>query len=276
MTVPYVGATKNDTEKTHFGYIFGAENYQDNGNRVPQSLKKVVINSTTIDTNAFNGCKNLMSVVVADSVTTIGKGAFANCTALADITLPFVGESKDGQNAHFGYIFGADDYTNHANTVPASLRRVTVTLDDQITQNAFNGCNYLTQVNLPATVTNIPNGAFAGCSRLTSFTVHNTVTEIGENAFNGCGNLSQIIIPTSVATIGSGAFEGCNKLLAYAQAESQPSAWAVDWIASMDKVYWYKAKAPALNEEGTAYLGNYWHYEKEKPVVWVYVPETNK
>ncbi len=278
MTVPYIGATKDGAENTHFGYIFGADNYQNNGDCVPSSLKKVTVKSTSIDAKAFSGCKSLMNVVVDKSVTTIGKSAFEGCNALADITLPFVGATKGGAtNTHFGYIFGGDSYQNNGDCVPTSLKKVTVTEDNVIEQNAFRGCNYLTKVSLPDSVTTISNGTFAECSRLTEFVIPASVSSIGENAFDGCSNLPQIVIADTVTEIGSDAFAACDKLTVYCKAESQPLTWAADWISNMDSVYWYSAKAPALNEEGTAYLGNFWSYdEKEKIVIWVYVPETNE
>lgn len=34
--------------------------------------------------------------------------------------------------------------------------------------------------------------------------------------------------------------------------------------------YYYSETAPALNEDGTAYDGNYWHYDTDgvTPVIW--------
>ena len=37
-------------------------------------------------------------------------------------------------------------------------------------------------------------------------------------------------------------------------------------------IYFYSESEPALNADGTAYDGNYWHYDTDgiTPVVWVY------
>ena len=56
-------------------------------------------------------------------------------------------------------------------------------------------------------LTRIEDGAFAGCEQLTSVTIPETVTSIGDNAFNGCTGLQSIIVlsPTPPA-IGTDAF----------------------------------------------------------------------
>lgn len=56
-------------------------------------------------------------------------------------------------------------------------------------------------------LTRIEDGAFAGCEQLTSVTIPETITAIGDNAFNGCTGLQSIIVqsPTPPA-IGTDAF----------------------------------------------------------------------
>ena len=82
------------------------------------------------------------------TLETIGASAFSNCSNLTSITIPFVGATKDGsENTHFGYIFGASDYTENATKVPESLRSVIITNETEISENAFNGCSNLTRDN---------------------------------------------------------------------------------------------------------------------------------
>ena len=111
MTIPFVGDTKNGPTYPYFGYIFGAATAEESSTSVPASLKEVVItNADTISSYAFKNCTNLTSVTISDSVTSIGDGVFSGCSALQNITLPFVGGSKDATSASsstlFGYIFG--------------------------------------------------------------------------------------------------------------------------------------------------------------------------
>ena len=80
ITIPFVGATKDGT--TNFGYIFGSSNAY-----VPNSLKTVIITGgLSISPKAFDGCRSLTSIVIPDSVTSIGNYAFYDCSSLTSIT----------------------------------------------------------------------------------------------------------------------------------------------------------------------------------------------
>ena len=89
ITIPFVGATKDGTSNTHFGYIFGASSSNDNPSYVPSLLNTVVITGgTSIGTSAFYNCRSLTSITIPNSVTSIGNGAFNNCRILTSITIP--------------------------------------------------------------------------------------------------------------------------------------------------------------------------------------------
>ena len=81
-----------------------------------------------------------------------------------------------------------------------------------IGSSAFANCAALTDINIPAGVTEISGNAFRGCSGLTSIVIPAGVTSIGSNAFYGCTGLTSIDIPAGVTSIGNGAFEGCSSL----------------------------------------------------------------
>ena len=86
ISIPFVGAEKDGTENTHFGYIFGASGYYENVNYVPASLKTVIITGgKKISEDAFYICENIVSVTIPQSVTEIDAYAFHDCTALTDI-----------------------------------------------------------------------------------------------------------------------------------------------------------------------------------------------
>ena len=213
ITIPFVGATKDGTSNTHFGYIFGASLDSYNDDYVPTSLKTVVITGgTSIGNSAFEYCSGLTSITIPDSVTSIGDYAFRYCSGLTSITIPFVGATKDGpSNTHFGYIFGASSYSYNDDYVPTSLKTVVITGGTSIGNSAFYGCS-VTSITIPDSITSIGYSAFYTCSGLTSITIPDSVTSIGDYAFYGCSRLTSITIPDSVTRIGYEAFYDCSRL----------------------------------------------------------------
>lgn len=77
---------------------------------------------------------------------------------------------------------------------------------------AFNTCNRLISISLPASLVSIGDNAFGYCSSLSNISIPNGVTSIGYNAFEGCSMLTSIIIPNSVISIGDSAFYYCSRL----------------------------------------------------------------
>ena len=63
------------------------------------------------------------------------------------------------------------------------------------------GCDRLTSITIPDSVTKIERHAFAHCSKLASITIPNSVISICESAFWACSSLQHITIPNNVTTI---------------------------------------------------------------------------
>ena len=142
----------------------------------PQSTRgRIVVPYGVTDiSGAFGGCKNIESVVLPQSVKSIGAGAFRMCTSLINVALP------DGLE-HIGV-------------------------------NAFWGCSSLKNIELPSSVTEIWNAAFKRCSALTSIALPEALKVLGGGAFESCASLSDISLPAALRTIGTGAFVGCSGL----------------------------------------------------------------
>ena len=166
-----------------------------------KSITSANINASTklICDRAFEGCANLTSVAIPDSVTGIGEEAFESCAEIIEVV------------DHVNYLDNwaiAYDSSYDASVFDLFLRERTRGIGD----NAFSGCNYLTSVIMPDSVVSIGKSAFSGCDALTSVTIGSGVTSIGDSAFSGCTFLESVTIPGSVKSIGRKAFCGCDSL----------------------------------------------------------------
>ena len=91
-------------------------------------------------------------------------------------------------------------------------RITTAIIEDGVTNVVgFAGCDKLTSVKLPDSVTTIESSAFNKCPALSSVTLPESVTSIEEYAFGSCDNLKQITMPGNLSC-SSTAFSGCSDL----------------------------------------------------------------
>ena len=74
-----------------------------------------------------------------------------------------------------------------------------------ICDNAFEKCEEMSSVVLPASVTNIGHFAFSACQKLSFIDIPENVIGIGDCAFQFC-HLETVILPKSLKSIGNGAF----------------------------------------------------------------------
>lgn len=145
----------------------------------------------------------------------------------------------------------------------------------RLNKGAFYGCSSLTDITIPDSVTSIGRWAFYYCSSLTNVTIGNSVASIGDYAFYYCSGLTNVTIGNGVTSIGSSAFYYCTRLktVLYKGTTEQWSKISIGsdngHLTSADR-YYYSESEPALNSDGTAYDGNYWHYDTDgvTPVIW--------
>mmetsp|Transcript_16714 Transcript_16714/g.21822 ORF Transcript_16714/g.21822 Transcript_16714/m.21822 type:complete len:123 (+) Transcript_16714:429-797(+) len=118
-------------------------------------------------------------------------------------------EDDNNSNTILPFIF---DESTHPRQIPKSVVHVQIQeVVTAIPNQAFCGCEQLTQVEIPETVTTIQFQAFRGCVLLVSLNLPNSLTSIGDRAFY-YPVLTGIDIPDSVASIRDFAFESCQSL----------------------------------------------------------------
>lgn len=154
---------------------------------------------------AFYNCTSIHYLTVPNSVTLIEDSAFCGCNSIEEITLPFVGQSaatNGKQDAVFGYIFGdttpneagisrrgseggAENYKTsdsadvtvqlidgtsyYQYVIPKTIRKVVITNQKIIPQNAFRNCDLLCEIVVDQVIDMIGSQAFENCSSISTF-----------------------------------------------------------------------------------------------------------
>jgi len=212
-----------------------------------QKIKKIIIkdgvksigNNYAHDEGIFAGCKNLETVTMADSVTSLGISAFFLCPKLKKINfsnnlktikrdafsscgiktirLPdsltslakqtFLGSAaletvyipKNVETIHYDTFFGC-----------TKLKKVIFSEDSKlktIGTEAFFDCRNLKNINLPSGLKTIKTDAFFDCRSLKAIDLPSSLLSIGKDAFYGCSKLHTVVIPKKVNSLGACIFE---------------------------------------------------------------------
>ena len=154
-------------------------------------------NVTTIENSLYHGAKylsNITTIMLPDTLTTIGYNSFQNMTGVTSLTIP-------------------NSVTSIGYRAFANLTGVTgeLKIPDSLTiidQQAFQGMSGITgELKIPSSVTSIAPLAFDGMTGITGeLKIPNSVTTIGDRAFQSMVGVTSLIIPNSVTTIDFQAF----------------------------------------------------------------------
>ena len=149
-----------------------------------------VSGSTTVANGSFNGCSNLVTVILPTTCTWFGSNTFYGCTKLKTVRS---GNTPAGE---------------------LNLPNLTGTLNTGAFYNtAIEKITSLgTITTLSGTASTGEQGVFKNCTKLTSVVLPNTLTTIQIGVFHGCTNLETINFPTSITSIGARAFQNDTKM----------------------------------------------------------------
>jgi hypothetical protein len=193
---------------------------------------------------AFAGSK-LAALSLPDNVANVGQAAFADCTALASVSL-------SAKNVLDSYVF-----SGCSALVSADLGGSSTVYDQE-----FIHCSSLKTITNAESVSSIGNYAFAGCTSLTEYPFSTSLTSIGEGAFLGTSlakvdlseqsklksiganafsqntSLSSVVFNSEQSvSIGEGAFLGCTALSSITlPALSEIADYLLDSTSSVSKI----------------------------------------
>lgn len=177
--------------------------------RVNDKISEVTFPDTLvhIEKHAFLRCRNLKSIHIPASVTDIDPTAFEECTGLESIT---VAEGNPVYHAAGNCLI-----ETATGTVIVGCSASVIPNDGSVKAigfAAFSGCTTLTEINIPASVTELPRGAFEDCTALVRVEGGEGLVTIGEEAFRGCTALTGFAFSETVKVIETNAFYNCDAL----------------------------------------------------------------
>ncbi|MBQ7325363.1 MAG: leucine-rich repeat domain-containing protein [Clostridia bacterium] len=201
-------------------------------------------NVTVIGEGAFHRCDTITSVSLPDTLTCIGRVAFAYCTSLKHIRIP----------AHSFDNVPMDDALS--TFVNSGLESVELAEGIKFIPNAAFANTKLKEVVLPNSIQKINRSAFEDCTSLHKVTLNEGLTSIGVSAFGNTG-LTEIVIPKSVKSLWHSAFEGATALQKVYFEGNAP-----EWFMTEEKapftVYYHEGATGFTTPKWNGYTTEIW------------------
>ncbi len=181
---------------------------------------------TTIGKAAFQDC-TAKYIELPNSIRSIGEVAFAYCLELTNIKIP--ASVKSIEKELFATCPNLQNITVH----PKNLNYVSV---DGILFNKDLGAlitypakKLETSYTIPSSVNRIESQAFRNCELLEYLEIADSVTFIGHAAFKNCSSLTTVNIPKSVSRLSS-PFVDCKKLHTITVSEENENFTSLDGV----------------------------------------------
>lgn len=211
---------------------------------IPGSITvgNLVYSVTSIKENAFGGCENLTSVVIPNSVTSIGRFSFCSDDISFDnkYRIPVIAKRESNlksvtigsgiEKIGFHAFGGCKKLESVYLSDPSVLYGIRFEEFDPLIYSDYPD-NYIEignplihakrlyvngrevdELTIPDGITEFNSIIFSGFCGLTSVNFPNGVVSIGSGVFKDCSGLVFVNMPNSVTSVGESAFEGCTCL----------------------------------------------------------------
>ena len=154
----------------------------------------------------------LETLIIPESVTTIGTGILAGCETLHTLRTPLMGANKESKQ-YLGYLFGATRHEDNARDIPATLTCLHIVGDwESLPAYSLFDCNDLICLALPEKTTVIEKFALYNCASLKQITGLDQIVTFGDRALMDCSALQIVTLSNALEAVGFGAFEGCKSI----------------------------------------------------------------
>ena len=197
---------------------------------------------TTIPDECFWQCSNMEAMTLPANLKTIGQLALSQCKALRTLVIPDSVTSLGGACFMSSGLISID-IPRSITSIPhqcfngcASL--ISIQFPDTLTQivasSNFTGCSSLVRIDIPEGVTSIPYACFQNCTSLQSVRLPSTLTDIASMVFrntaikelhipegvtklnghtcNTCKSLEKVVLPSTLTSIDAYEFPDCSSL----------------------------------------------------------------
>ena len=243
------------------------------GNSLCRNIHSVTIpeSVTSIGKYAFARCSSLTSLKLGENIKTIGDHAFYYCIKLESVTIPqsvtFMGDCAFTGCAQLNSLTINDAAISIGDwTFDECYKLTTLSLGEKIKtigDYAFYDCRILNNVTIPQSVTSIGDHAFGACYGMDSFTIKDATTSIGKYAFSDCQSLTTLSLGENITTIGDDAFRSCYKL----ETITLPAGLASfgNCLIGCPAGRKWDYHGNPINPIGAIYYNNDWDHAKELP-----------
>ncbi len=186
-----------------------------------------------IESFAFEGCRDLQSIILPEGLIHIGDYAFEGCSKIEQVFIPqnvssiWSGCFRDCSSLKSLIVDKRNKNYNSEDNCNAII--------ETSTKKLMAACN---TSHIPEGVVEIGNSAFYGCTGITTLTIPNSVKLIGDSAFAYCAQLKQINLPEGIETIEVFTFGGCSSLkkIEFPSTLKTIVGWSIEDCTSLESI----------------------------------------
>ena len=212
---------------------------------------------------SFSGCRSLQSLSFSDSISFIESYTFDGCDSLRDVYFDGTAETAAHYKGNGWHPFRNDAFFNATWHYGKTLEEGWEPCGSDLSCRFDEASGTLTiKGSGPMWDDDLPWQDYK--SALRAVNMESGVTSIGYNAFSGCTALASVTIPDGVTSIGRSAFNGCTSLASITFPESVTSIGNALYNCSGLQSIRFRGNAPSI--------GNYCFYGVTATA---YYPEDN-